>query len=162
MFLTEEQRNQAILLLLGPVRLKHYWTAKGPTRKACDAIENGAPLSTGETIMLRVAFDLYNGHGGATFDNVAHRLDTVNTVAVGTLMAALAQSRVHEWIAARDSMGDPFARLSDEARAKMALHTLDFMAEAIREGSNDNRAQAATDVLRFSRAVMTTGKAPTS
>ena len=62
MFKTEKQQCEAICCLLASLNLHRFWTLKGPTRQACEALE-GSPLSSGEQVMLRVAFDFWNGAG---------------------------------------------------------------------------------------------------
>ena len=62
MFRTEAQQCKAIRVLLSSLRLDHLWTAQGPTEHACQFLES-SPLSSGEQILLRCAFDLWNGAG---------------------------------------------------------------------------------------------------
>ena len=99
MFSNEHQKALTIRLLLSPY-LEHFWTENGPTEQASDYLDNGAPLSSGEMIMLRVAFDFWNGNGGAKFADVANRLDSRNTALVASLMAAVASGShaVNQWI----------------------------------------------------------------
>lgn len=65
MFATTAQQCQAIRLLLSSLRLEHLWTAKGPTRQAINYLE-GSPLSHGEQVLIRCAFDFWNGQGKVT------------------------------------------------------------------------------------------------
>jgi hypothetical protein len=62
MFKNEEQQCTAIRCLLASLNLHHFWTPKGPTKQAVDYLD-GSPLSTGEQVMLRCAFDFWNGEG---------------------------------------------------------------------------------------------------
>ena len=110
MFRSEAQQCQAIRILLASLRLEHLWTEKGPTRQACDWLE-GSPLSSGEQILLRCAFDLWNGAGKVelyrdllgTLDT--ERLERVLTLAMAANSGGLA---VDKWIIQynRYSIGD--------------------------------------------------------
>ena len=62
MFRSEKQQCEAIQLLLKSLHMERFWTDKGPTKQACKYLE-GSPLSSGEQIFLRCAFDLWNGDG---------------------------------------------------------------------------------------------------
>ena len=62
MFRSESQQCQALRILLSSLRLDHLWTEKGPTRQACDWLKT-SPLSHGEQVLLRCAFDFWNGAG---------------------------------------------------------------------------------------------------
>jgi hypothetical protein len=79
--LTERQKNDAIRAFLATVahgRLADLWTDDGPSEEAVDYIDNGNPLSHGESILLKVAFDVWNGHGKATVDDLLSVLDDAN------------------------------------------------------------------------------------
>lgn len=79
----EAQQCSTIRALLARVQLEHLWTAEGPTEAASRLLkDNGGPMSHGETVMLRVAFDLWNGHGKATLDDLVGVLDDGNLRAV--------------------------------------------------------------------------------
>lgn len=68
-----------ILEFLQPAGLAHYWTSDGPTPEACALLDAGiGALSHGEQIVLRVAFDLWNGSGKATVDDLVTVLDQKN------------------------------------------------------------------------------------
>jgi hypothetical protein len=100
MFRTEAQQCQAIRILLSSLRLEHLWTAKGPTRQACNVLE-GSPLSSGEQILVRCAFDFWNGAGKVQlYRDLLGTLDGTRLHLVLTLaMAANAGgSAVDEWI----------------------------------------------------------------
>lgn len=99
MFASDQQRSLAIRVLL-PRTLQKLWTEHGPTEEAVDYVLHGSPLSSGEKIMLAVAFDFWNGQGDARFSDVANRLDSRNTHAVASLMIAVVRGSLHvdEWI----------------------------------------------------------------
>ena len=65
MFKNEAQQCTAIRCLLASLNLHRLWTQKGPTKQACDYLD-GSPLSSGEQVMLRCAFDFWNGEGKVT------------------------------------------------------------------------------------------------
>ena len=91
MWQSEKQQCEAIRALLGRVRLERLWTETGPTDEACRLLQDaGGPMSHGEIVMLRVAFDLWNGHGKATVYELISVLDNGNLRAV---LAAIAAGR---------------------------------------------------------------------
>jgi len=77
------------------------WTAEGPTDEAIALFEaGGGPLSSGERIMLMVAWAFWNGAEQSKLADVIHRLDETNLHAISTLMLALAHGAEHvdAWI----------------------------------------------------------------
>lgn len=86
----ERTACQAIRRMLAGTHLQHLWTEDGPTPDACDLLDaGGGPLSHGQQVMLRAAFDLWNGQGNATLGDLVNVLDTKNLRAVlGALGAA--------------------------------------------------------------------------
>ncbi len=91
MWQSEKQQCEVIRALLGRVRLERLWTETGPTAEACRLLQDaGGPMSHGEIVMLRVAFDLWNGHGKATVYELISVLDNGNLRAV---LAAIASGR---------------------------------------------------------------------
>ena len=62
MFRSDAQKCQAIRLLLGSLGLEYLWTERGPTAKAVEWL-NGSPLSSGENVLLRTAFEFWNQQG---------------------------------------------------------------------------------------------------
>jgi hypothetical protein len=99
MFKTEKQQCEAIRCLLASLNLHRFWTLKGPTRQACDYLE-GSPLSSGEQVMLRVAFDFWNGAGKVTLYRDLGTLDSTRLFKVATLMLAAnaGGDAVDKWI----------------------------------------------------------------
>lgn len=82
MWASEKARNDAIRKMLGPVRARRWWTEDGPSRDGLDAMEGikrmRSPLSHGEQVLLRAAFDLFNGTGNCRVDDMAATLDEDN------------------------------------------------------------------------------------
>jgi hypothetical protein len=100
MFRSEAQQCQAIRVLLSSLNLQHLWTEKGPTRKACDYLER-SPLSHGEQIMLRCAFDFWNGEGKVLlYRDLLGTLDAARLESVLTLASAASagMEAVDQWM----------------------------------------------------------------
>lgn len=88
MFRSEAQQCQAIRILLLSLNLDYLWTEKGPTQRAIDWLE-GSPLSSGEQVMLRCAFDFWNGEGKVTlYRDLLGILDSARLEKVLTLALA--------------------------------------------------------------------------
>jgi hypothetical protein len=90
MWASEKARNRAIMVMLsGSATMARMWTQNGPTPEALDLIEaDGGPLSGGEKVLLRAAFDLYNGTGKCTVDSLLCTLDADNLRAVAAAVLA--------------------------------------------------------------------------
>ena len=89
MWKSEEEQCAAIRAFLSKAahgRLEKFWTDKGPTDKAVFYVDKGSPLSSGETLLLNVAFDVWNGSGHATVGDLLTTLDNENLAAVIELM----------------------------------------------------------------------------
>lgn len=83
MWQSEAQQHQVIRGLLARVHIEHLWTAEGPTEEAVGLLrDKGGPMSHGQTVMLQVAFDLWNGGGKAMLDDLIGVLDDGNLRAV--------------------------------------------------------------------------------
>jgi hypothetical protein len=83
MWQSERQQCQVIQRLLAPhPAIAGLWTSKGPTKLACTYLDHGAPLSSGEMLLLRVAFDIWNSRGKARVDELLCTLDERNLRAV--------------------------------------------------------------------------------
>lgn len=89
MWRSEKARTRAILVMLAPHHaLAGLWTYDGPTDLALTYLErDGGPLSSGEAVLLRAAFDLWNGTGRCTVDALLSTLDarTLRAVAMALL-----------------------------------------------------------------------------
>jgi len=82
MWRNEAHQCAVIRKLLAPhPAIARLWTSQGPTELACEYLE-GSPLSSGEQLLLRVAFDIWNGGGGAKVGELLHTLDERNLRAV--------------------------------------------------------------------------------
>lgn len=98
MFRDERQQVAVCRALLKRVRLERLWTHDGPTEEAVDLLE-ASPLSHGEHLMLRVAFDFWNGRGEARLAELLATLDGPNLRAIGTLLGAMADSsEIEQWL----------------------------------------------------------------
>lgn len=108
MFKTETQQCRAIRTLLSSLHMERFWTDKGPTRQACDYLE-GSPLSHGEQVMLRCAFDFWNGEGKVMlYRDLLGVLDSrrLNEVLTLAIAANGGGDAVDDWI---ESMINPHA-----------------------------------------------------
>lgn len=111
MFRDDTQRAKAIQLMLSNLvnaEVRGLWTERGPTELAFSIQDRGGgPYSTGENLMLRVAWDFWNGSGHADFGDVVGRLDPHNLRAALSLGLALAGggAAVDAWIR---SFSEPF------------------------------------------------------
>lgn len=94
MFRDNKQAHMAIAWLLDDVKGGRLWTVDGPTREALRAMDalqkgEGPPWSKGEALMLRVAFDIWNGAGHADFSAMLGTLDSDNLGQVSGLLQAM-------------------------------------------------------------------------
>ena len=104
MFRDEEQTHRAIRTFLDTIPgLGRYWTDTGPTEEAGRVVEQrGGALSSGEALLVRVAFDLWNGRGGADFGRVVHTLGSEPLAALGALLKAMSHpddAAIDQWLA---------------------------------------------------------------
>jgi len=103
MFANDAQQCRAIRALLGShfhgSRLDELWGPTGPTELACTLLEQGGHGSHGEIVLLRVAFDFWNGRGKAKFSDVIEVLDTERLQLVASLAMAYNGDAVDEWVA---------------------------------------------------------------
>lgn len=90
MWRSERDRCAAVQRLLAAHHgLTGLWTATGPTDFAVELLEaGGGYLSSGERLLLRAAFDLWNGHGKVTVDELLSTLDAPTLRAVCAAMLA--------------------------------------------------------------------------
>jgi hypothetical protein len=101
MFRSERQQCDAIRALLSPLGLDYLWTQTGPTPKACAWLKSN-PLSSGESLLLRSAFDLWNGAGKVTLWDLQGTLDQSHCLRLFSLILAAGSGgvAVDKWIAA--------------------------------------------------------------
>jgi len=108
MFRNDAQVNEVCTVLLERAHMRGFWTREGPTKKAHEFVEEGGPMSSGERVMLLVAYGLWNGTGGLEFAALM-QLDDENLEAVGSLLVALATgndaSAIETWIALHNTRG---------------------------------------------------------
>lgn len=102
MFRSERQQCLAIRVLLRPIfrdRLDGLWTGVGPTSVAVKYLD-GNPLSSGEDIMLRAAFDVWNGAGKITLWRIMGSLDQNHEERLFSLMIAIGKGAgaIDDWI----------------------------------------------------------------
>lgn len=93
--------------LLERVRLGDLWAADGPTATAVGILERGGgPMSSGEVLMLRLAFDLWNGEGHLELGRALQVLDGGNLRALGSLLLVLAEGdndAIDVWLLAQEN-----------------------------------------------------------
>lgn len=87
-----------------------WWITEGnprPSDRAITAIElledgSGLPISTGEKILLRTAWDIWNGRGMAPLGDVIARLSPNHIGRIGRLIVAIAAGplAIDLWLAA--------------------------------------------------------------
>lgn len=137
MFKTEAQQCRAIQTLLASQHMERFWTDKGPTRLACDYLE-GSPLSSGEQVLLRCAFDFWNGEGKVTLYSDLGRLDSRLMRQVLTLALATNEGSdaVEHWIAGQ------FAAHTNNDRMQDVLLALVELTSAVQDAQ---RRYAAGD-----------------
>lgn len=106
MFRNDQQKCQAIMVLLGPCGMAEYWTLDGPTAAAVELLERkGGGHSHGQGLMLRAAFDVWNGDGVTPLSELIAVLDPGNLHMLCSLLicANIANECVDQWIASYGS-----------------------------------------------------------
>lgn len=111
MFRTDEQKSAVCCVLLRAVRKPDLWHECGPTKEAMSLIATSDKvsghlgyLSSGQSIILRVCFDLWNGEVKASFGDVVFGLDPRCKLLLGTLLSAMSEmqssddSAIDVWI----------------------------------------------------------------
>ncbi len=101
MFRSDSQLARACCALCRQAGIERMWTPDGPTDEAAAVLEaGGGPLSSGERVVLRVAWAFWNSAEQATVADVVYRLDSRNLRATATLMLAVARGphAIDEWI----------------------------------------------------------------
>jgi hypothetical protein len=151
MFKGEAQQCRAIRVLLGSLGMERFWTEKGPTDLALDYLE-GSPLSSGEKILLRCAFDFWGGDGNVLlYQDLMGRLDEERTSLVLTLAMAvnMGPAAVDDWIEAQANpqpiqcgQPDRDAQVLVESNTEL-LNALDELVSAVQDG---RRRHAARDL----------------
>lgn len=101
-FANDRQISLCCRALLKRVRLERLWTETGPTAEASELLKTrGGPLSSGEALMVLIAFDLWNGHGNVSLGRMLDVLDGDHMVAVCTLLIAVTRGEgaIDAWLA---------------------------------------------------------------
>jgi hypothetical protein len=101
LFRDDAQACAAIGVLLGAAGLERLWTCTGPTPDAdLLTVGEGVALSAGEWLLLRAAYDLWNGKGGLAFAEVARGLSGEPARMLFTLTTAVSTSptAVDHWL----------------------------------------------------------------
>lgn len=77
MWRSEKARNDAIRRMVeGTPGVARLWGASGPSDEAVRLLEaDGGYLSSGERLLLKAAFDLWNGQGHCRVDELLDTLD---------------------------------------------------------------------------------------
>lgn len=104
MFRNEAQQCRAIRLLLATVGLEHLWTDRGPTQQALEALKS-SPLSSGEQLLLRCAFDLWSGEGEVLLHrDIIGKLDFARAQKLLSLALAVVSGAeaIDNWIAEQE------------------------------------------------------------
>lgn len=120
-FRNDKQRSHACKVLLSLVELEHLWDEeRGPTEGAVAQLHRAEDgeclLSNGEQVMLRTAFDIWNGGGGATLWDMMTGLEPDMSVAIGDLVLRASQDDpdlVDEWIRENSFPEEPNLALVD-------------------------------------------------
>lgn len=97
---TEAERSAAAMRLLDAAGLSRrgLWDSNGPTELAWKLRGRRTTLSHGEHVILRIALDIWNGQGGATFADVLEVLDARLEARVGLLLVAHAAGNAGIWV----------------------------------------------------------------
>lgn len=87
-FRDDEQRARACVALCACVNLRGAWTLDGPAPLALAVAEGRAPLSSGEALLVRVAWAFWNGEHGPTLADLVGVLDPRRMNVVASLLVA--------------------------------------------------------------------------
>lgn len=107
-FRNDQQRGAVCMVLTERLPRGPYWTPDGrgvprPTDRACAVRDGDTRLCESEALLVRVAWDVWNGSGEASLERILHSFDRANLMMVGSLLvniAAPSSARVDEWISA--------------------------------------------------------------
>lgn len=107
LFRNDQQRAAVCETLCAKVGLTSFWTKDGPSEKAKQLFrQHGGGMSTGEWIMFRAAWTVWNGDGKVLLADVIERLDNSNLETIGTLLVALAQGGIDGWLEEQRRRGE--------------------------------------------------------
>jgi hypothetical protein len=105
-FANDVQRGRVCAVLTSWIPGAPHWVADEsgvprPTDHAMRVIGGKVPCSSSERAMMRIALDVWNGHGEGTFASALHLFDRRNLAMVGALLVAVADrsEAVNRWLA---------------------------------------------------------------
>ena len=107
MFSSEAQLSRVCRAFCARARLSYLWTDEGPTTEARHLAEcDGGFLSSGERLLLLVAWSLWSGCSHVTVGEVFFNLDSNSLTMLGKLMIAGAQGpeAIDAWLAEAEQM----------------------------------------------------------
>ena len=108
MFSSETQLSRVCRAFCARGRLTELWTDEGPTVQARDLAERGGgPLSSGERLLLLVAWSLWTACSHVTVGEVLYNLDSTSLTMLGKLMIAAGQGggeAIEAWLADAEKM----------------------------------------------------------
>ena len=103
MFSSESQLSRVCRAFCARGRLTGLWTDEGPTTLARDLAERGGgPLSSGERLLLLVAWSVWSACSHVTVGEVLYNLDSTSLTMLGKLMIAAGQGggeAIDAWLA---------------------------------------------------------------
>jgi len=100
-FSSELQRARVCRAFCARARLGDLWTDERPTAEAMALVErDGGPLSSGERLLLLLAWSIWSGDGPVSVGDALASMDGVSLAMLGKLMTAAAQgsSAVDAWL----------------------------------------------------------------
>jgi hypothetical protein len=101
-FRSDAQLARVCRAFCARARLGRLWTEAGPTDEAMALLQSdGGPLSSGERMVILIAWSLWNGQGHVTVADALHRLDGMSLAMLGKLMVAGARGSeaIDAWLA---------------------------------------------------------------
>lgn len=104
MWRSEQARNEAILKMLSTTPgVLRVWSNRGPSDEAVRLLDaDGGYLSSGERLLLKAAFDLWNGRGHCRVDELLDALDEKRLRAVAEALMARDAPMADAMIAERE------------------------------------------------------------
>lgn len=98
MFQNDTQRVAVCRAILQRVGLSTLWVSSGPTEAAFAYLK--APLSAGEGLLVRIAWDTWNGSGKVSLAEMFARLSKSHVYVITALIDAVAEGPdcVDEWL----------------------------------------------------------------
>ena len=106
MFSSELQRARVCRAFCARARLAELWTDEGPTTEATALVErDGGALSSGERMVILIAWSLWSGCSHVSLGEVFCNLDSTSLTMLGKLMIAGARGSeaVEAWLAEHEN-----------------------------------------------------------